>query len=164
VTRFAVAVVVLAAVYMAALASADPGDLAVGVALAAGVLATGRRFLFEHGLPPLHGLAGRVVGFPVFAAAVVADVTAGTWSVALIMLGVRSPRDPRIVEIPIGDRSRVGVAVTALTGTLSPGEVLVDVDEPRGVMLVHVIDGADPEAVIAHHRRFYERYQRRVFP
>jgi multicomponent Na+:H+ antiporter subunit E len=164
VTRFSLAVVALAAVYVAALASADPADLALGVVLAAGVLAGGRRFLFPHGLQPLRDFPRRVLGFPAFAVAVVADVTAGTWSVALVMLGVRSPRDPRIVEIPIGDRGRLGVGVTALTSTLSPGEVLVDVDERRGVMLMHVINGDDPAAVIARHQRFYERYQRRVFP
>jgi multisubunit Na+/H+ antiporter MnhE subunit len=31
-------------------------------------------------------------------------------------------------------------------------------------MLVHVLDASDPDAVRRHHDRFYERYQRMVFP
>jgi multisubunit Na+/H+ antiporter MnhE subunit len=56
------------------------------------------------------------------------------------------------------------LAATALALTLSPGEVLVDIDRSRGVMLVHVIDAHDPDAVRARHDHFYRRYQRGVFP
>jgi multisubunit Na+/H+ antiporter MnhE subunit len=42
--------------------------------------------------------------------------------------------------------------------------VFIDLDEAAGVMLLHVIDASDPEQVRAAHLRFYERYQRRVFP
>jgi len=66
--------------------------------------------------------------------------------------------------VPIGERTTSGVAVSALTTTMSPGEVLVDIDWERGVMLIHVLDARDPDAVRARHLRFYERYQRRVFP
>jgi multisubunit Na+/H+ antiporter MnhE subunit len=31
-------------------------------------------------------------------------------------------------------------------------------------MLFHVIDASDPDAVRDHLDRFYQRYQRRVFP
>ena len=69
-----------------------------------------------------------------------------------------------IVALPIGGRTETGVAVSALVATLSPGEVLVDVDRARGVMLVHVMDAADPEEVRRRHEEFYRRYQQRVFP
>jgi multisubunit Na+/H+ antiporter MnhE subunit len=48
--------------------------------------------------------------------------------------------------------------------TLSPGSVLVDIDWQRRDMLLHVIDASDPDAVRADLERFYDRYQRRVFP
>ncbi|CCF84740.1 Na+/H+ antiporter subunit E [Nitrolancea hollandica] len=48
--------------------------------------------------------------------------------------------------------------------TLAPGSVLVDVDWERGVMLFHLLDASDPDATRATVARFYERYQRAVFP
>jgi multisubunit Na+/H+ antiporter MnhE subunit len=42
--------------------------------------------------------------------------------------------------------------------------MLVEVDNERQAMLFHVIDASDPDAVRDHLDRFYQRYQRRVFP
>jgi multisubunit Na+/H+ antiporter MnhE subunit len=100
----------------------------------------------------------------VFAAAVAADVAAGTWDVALRVLHLRHLDRPGTVRVPIGARTDRGVAVSALATTLSPGAVLVDVDWERREMLVHVIDASDPAAVCARLERFYDRFQRRVFP
>jgi multisubunit Na+/H+ antiporter MnhE subunit len=68
------------------------------------------------------------------------------------------------VLVPIGERSELGVAVTGLLVGLSPGSLLLDVDEGRRAMLFHVIDASDPDAVRAQIDGFYQRYQRRVFP
>jgi multisubunit Na+/H+ antiporter MnhE subunit len=54
--------------------------------------------------------------------------------------------------------------VSALTATLSPGEVLVDVDLEKGVMYLHVLDASDPDAVRAAHAELYDRHQRKVIP
>lgn len=162
--RFAATVVGLALVYVLTLASDDPVDLAAGLvfgaaltALLAGRLAAGP----AGALPPV---VGRVVGFPVFAGAVLADVLTGTFDVTLRVLGIRRLETPGIVRVPIGERSERGIAVSALATTLSPGTVFVDVDRDRGDMLLHVIDASDPAAVREKLQRFYDRYQRRVFP
>jgi multicomponent K+:H+ antiporter subunit E/multicomponent Na+:H+ antiporter subunit E len=42
--------------------------------------------------------------------------------------------------------------------------VLVDVDWVRRDLVVHVIDASDPDGVRQRLQRFYDRYQRRVFP
>ncbi|HEX8861892.1 MAG TPA: Na+/H+ antiporter subunit E [Actinomycetes bacterium] len=64
----------------------------------------------------------------------------------------------------MGQRSPQGVAVTGLIVGLSPGSMLLEVDEQRRMMLFHVIDARDPEAVRAQIDRLYQRWQRRVFP
>jgi hypothetical protein len=54
----------------------------------------------------------------------------------------------------------------ALWGVLTgeaPDEVPVEVDEARGVLLVHLVDASDPGAVRARHERASAR-QRRVVP
>jgi multicomponent K+:H+ antiporter subunit E/multicomponent Na+:H+ antiporter subunit E len=154
----------LGVIYALTLASADPVDLLMGAA-AGGLLAAalGRRLpaTFDAPSPPL---AGRLLWFPVFAGAVLADIVTGTWDVALRVVGLRHLERPGIVRVPIGERSDRGVAVSALATTLSPGSVLVDVDWKRRDLLVHVINASDPDAVRADLQRFYDRYQRRVYP
>jgi multisubunit Na+/H+ antiporter MnhE subunit len=154
----------LAAVYMLTLASDDPVDLAMGAALGL-VLHTSLAGWREPQDPatPARFLR-RLAGFPVFAAAVMADIVSGTWDVALHVVHLRRLAHPGVVRVPMGDRTERGVAVSALATTLSPGTVLIDVDWDRGDMLLHVIDASDPDAVRDRLQRFYDRYQRRVFP
>ena len=163
-SRFLVALVLLVLVYSLVLASVYPWDLAAGVAAGAVLLWTARGFLFDGRVRPIAGLAVRLVGFVPFAAATVWDIVRGTWNVALVVLRLRPLRHPGIVAVPIGDRTPLGVAVTALVISLSPGEFLVDVDWERRVMLFHALDASDPDAIRAAHERFYRRFQRQVFP
>jgi multisubunit Na+/H+ antiporter MnhE subunit len=158
------ALVLLVLVYLLTLASLDPWDVALGVGLAAGVLVWARRTLSDPSAIGAGVLVGRIARFPLFAGAIVREIVVGTWQVALVVVGVRRLSRPGIVAVPIGDRTPAGLAATALALTLSPGEVLVDIDRSRGVMLVHVIDAHDPDAVRARHDHFYRRYQRGVFP
>ena len=162
-TRLVLAAVALAAVYCLTLASAAVLDVAAGLVLAVALLAALRiRPAAPEGDGP--GLAGRALAFPAFAGAVLADVTLGTWDVALRVLHARPVDRPGIVVVPFGERSELGVAVTGLVMSLSPGAVLVDIDRDRRVMLVHTIDATDPEAFRARLDAFYRRWQRPVFP
>ncbi len=162
--RFLLTLALLVVVYALVLASAHPWDIALGVVLGGGLLLATRGFVFGGPPAPVAGLAGRLLAFPLFAAATVLDIVRGTWAVALVVLHLRPLRHPGIVAVPIGERTPVGIAATALVATLSPGEFLVDIDWERRAMLLHVLDASDPEAVREAHERFYERYQRRVFP
>jgi len=162
--RVALAFLLLVGVYALTLASADPLDLLAGAVVAAALLAALRRFLFRGRPLAWASVLRRIASFPAFAVAVAWEVARGTWLVALVVAGRRPLARPGIVCVPIGERTRGGVAATALAVTLSPGEVFVDVDWERRVMLFHVLDAADPDAVRRHHAAFYERRQRAVFP
>jgi multisubunit Na+/H+ antiporter MnhE subunit len=157
-------VVVLCAVYTLTLASAHPLDLLAGVLLGAALVAGLRERIPRGGGPGAPSPLARIAAFPLFAFGLLADVARGTWDVALRVVHLRPVEHPGIVRVPIGDRTPLGVAVSALATTLSPGSVFIDLDEEAGVMLLHVIDAADPDEVRAAHQRFYDRYQRRVFP
>lgn len=154
----------LVAVYALTLASADPLDLAAGSVLAGSLMIALRRFLFSGERHTDPSLVMRIASFPRFALAVAVEVARGTWLVTLVVAGRKPLARPGIVSIPVGERTRGGVAASALAITLSPGEVLVDVDWERGVMLLHVLDAGDPAAVRRHHADFYDRHQRAVFP
>ena len=161
-TRAALALVLLTLTYALVLASFQPWDLALGAVVSGALLFVFRGTLF--GGRAEGNLLGRLVGFFPLAAVVVWEIVIGTWEVSLITFGLRPLKNPGIVAVPIAERTLTGVAVSALCTTLSPGAVLVDVDREREVMLIHVIDATDPDAVREHHQRFYRRYQRKVFP
>ena len=151
----------LTAVYLLALGSVEALDVATGAVVSAAAMAAVRGWV-RPAPPPLAELAPRVLAFPLFAAAVLADVVRGTWDTALRVCHLR-PAASCVVELDMGERTRLGATVSSLTLLLSPGTVLIDLDWERRVMVVHAF-GAEPEAIAEHLQRFYERWQRRVFP
>jgi multisubunit Na+/H+ antiporter MnhE subunit len=157
------ATALLTLVYALVLASFKRWDLALGAAASVALLFA-LRGVARPSPEREPGLLRRIVAFFPFALAVLVDVARGTWEVALVTLHLRPLDKPGIVEIPVGERTPIGVAVSTLCATLSPGEFLVEVDEERREILLHVIDASDPDAIRERHRRFYERYQRWVFP
>ncbi len=162
--RYVFPATLLATTYLLMLASVDPWDVGLAAALAAVLIASLRRFLFVGKPGELADVPLRVIRVFPLAAAVVREIVVGTWQVALVVLHARPLAAPGIVAVPIGERTRLGVAMTGLLVTLAPGEFLVDVDWERRVLLFHVLDASDPDAVRKRHARFYERYQRPVFP
>lgn len=162
-SRYLLSLVLLTLIYSLVLASFHPWDLALGALFSGALLFVFRgRILRDDG--ERSSLLRRFVAFGPLVFAVARDVVTGTWEVALVTLHLRPLAGSGIVAVPIGERTPTGVAVSALCLTISPGEVLVEVDEKRGVMLIHVMDATDPESVRQRHRQFYERYQRKVFP
>jgi multicomponent Na+:H+ antiporter subunit E len=162
--RIVLALALLTVVYALALASFDPWDLALGIGASALTLLIFRRFLFGGRPASIESLGRRALGLPRLVWHVLADITAGTWRVATVVLHFRPLEHPGIVAIPLGERTEMGAVVSAFTSTLSPGEYLVDIDWDERRLLMHVLDAGDPEAVRARFADFYERSQRRVFP
>lgn len=156
-------VVLLTGVYLLSLGSLDPLDAAEGLMLAT-ALSLGLRGRLEGPQGAGPSLADRVAAFPLLVGGLLTDVLRGTWDVALRVVGLRPVECSGVVLVPIGERTQLGVAVTGLLAGLSPGSMLVEVDNERQAMLFHVIDASDPDAVRDHLDRFYQRYQRRVFP
>ena len=160
--RTILCILLLTGVYAMVLASFHPLDLLFG-ALISGVLVYAfRRFVFGDRLASSSGLARRCVAFFPFAGAVVRDIVAGTWEVALITLHLRPLAKPGIVKVPVGERTPTGVAVTAIVTTLSPGDFLVEANDE--FMLIHTIDAGDPDDFRKDREDLYQRYQRKVFP
>jgi multisubunit Na+/H+ antiporter MnhE subunit len=163
-SRFLLADLFLTLVYALTLASFDPWDLIVGAVVSAALLWATRGFIFGGKLRPITRLPQRVIGFIPFALVVAWDIIKGTFNVAMVVLHLRPLRHPGLVVIPFEGCSRLGVAVWSLVITLSPGSFPVDIDWERRVMLVHFLDASEPDKIREEQRRFYQRYQRRVFP
>ncbi len=154
----------LTLLYTLTLASFELWDILFGLLFSGVLLLTFRQFVFEGHAAAGGSLPRRIVASVPFAARVLLDVAVGIWQVALVIVRIRPLCSPGIVAVPIGDRTPTGVAISALVTTLSPGSYLVDVDWERRVMLFHVLNAHDSDAMREKLQNMYERYQRHVFP
>jgi multicomponent Na+:H+ antiporter subunit E len=142
----------LAAVYLLVLTSLDPGDVVIAAALglAVAVALRPRRGVWAGvRLPAAAEVVGRTA----------VEMAVGSWRAAAYCLG--RPSAPGIVEIPRGDRSELDVAVWGVLTGEAPDEIVVEVDDTRGLLLVHVLDASDPDAVRARHARMHARWRGR---
>ena len=145
-------------VYLLVMTSAKPGDAAAGLLLGL-VLAVALRPPLPGRRPGTPALAGLVALGPVVALTAV-EMARGSWRTVLFCL--RGRGNPGFVEVPRAGRSRHAVALWGVLTGEAPDEVPVDIDEERDVLIVHLIDAGDPDAVRARHQRAYEGAQRKV--
>jgi multisubunit Na+/H+ antiporter MnhE subunit len=157
-----------AIIYTFTLGSTDPADLLVGAVLAAGVATLVRPFMISSRVrdttaasPPLWK---RLIWLPIFLVVVFREIVVGTWDVLLYTIGVRSFENAGIIRIPVGERTRSGMAVTAWAITVAPGSAYVETDWETNEMLVHVLESDHAEEIRQAYQRFYDRYQRQIFP
>ena len=157
---FVLRLMLLSVVWLLTLGQLSVGDLLTGLLLSALLLL----LLGYRGTDqPASVVMGRVLAFWPFVLVGLREILVATWNVAAIVLG-RRPAHPGYVEVPIGKRTPVGIAVTSWLTTLIPGSVLIDVQPEREVMIFHVLDASNPDAFGANIEHLYQRYQRKVFP
>lgn len=159
-----VAMLLLTGVYSLTVASLAWQDLVTGAAFSAILLYGFRGVLFPKKLPAAGSTLRAVLVFPIFTFIAIRDIFVGTWLVTQFVVGLRKLEHPGIIAVPIGRRSKAAVGVSGLVLTLSPGSFLVDVDWERREMLVHMIDGSDPDAAREAYDHFYDRYEQHVVP
>ncbi len=155
-------VLVLTAIYLLALTSLHPGDILTGLVLATVIVAV-RRTVSSARPAPRAPLFRQLAGLPALVGGTLVDLARGTWDTAVNLMG-RGLADGGLVEVPIPRTSPTSAAAWGVRVGFVPDTVVVDVDEERGRMLLHVLDARDPEAVAAEQIDSYQRRQRRVFP
>lgn len=80
-----------------------------------------------------------IIGLLQYALLVVADMFKSAYNVARIVLDPKLPIRPGIVAIDSGCQSELATALSAHAITLTPGEMVVAMDE-RGVMYIHTLE------------------------
>ncbi|HWK27076.1 MAG TPA: Na+/H+ antiporter subunit E [Solirubrobacter sp.] len=148
----------LMGIYLLVMTSAKPGDALAGLVLGL-ALAVALRPRTPERRPATPGLAALAALGPVVVLTAL-EMVRGSWRTVRFCL--RGGGNPGFVEIPRADRSDHAVALWGVLTGEAPDEVPVDVDEERGVLIVHLVDASDPDAVRERHRRAYEGAQRRV--
>lgn len=76
------------------------------------------------------------------------DVLQGAYGTALIVLNPKLPLDAGIIAIPSGTKTELGTALSAHAITLSPGEMVVAIDDD-GVMYTHCLNVEDSARFVA---------------
>lgn len=92
-----------------------------------------------------------------FAGVFLFDVLVANLAVAwLILIGPRQLR-PAFVVVPLDLRDDLAISLLANTICLTPGTVSARLSEDRRELLVHALDCADPEALVATIKSRFER-------
>ncbi|MCX6503363.1 MAG: Na+/H+ antiporter subunit E [Microbacterium sp.] len=113
-------------------------------------------------LPPVE-LSGRVnlwFGI-VFVVTFLAAVVRGSLTVAWQVLDPRRYPGTAVIAVPLLVDDDLILAHTAVTASLIPGSLIVDVDRDRRILYLHVIGVHDDEDV-EHHRASVLRWERRI--
>lgn len=131
-------------------------NILVGSGITAVLMHIFRAQIVPRPLPPV-GLSMHLLLYsPVLFYYLFIDIMKGTWQVVKVSLGIEPLRRPGIIKYPIPTKSPYGAGPVGYFITLSPGSFLVDIDWEENVLLVHVLDASDPDAL----RRDAEKYYR----
>lgn len=118
-----------------------PGDtllpnLMFGALIALGMSALlpgrSRPFNWRRFLPFLWGVLRYTV-------LVIVDMFKSAYNVALIVLNPKLPIQPGIVAVDSGCQSELATALSAHAITLTPGEMVIAIDE-KGILYIHTLD------------------------
>ena len=133
-------------VYLALTGNAEPANLVVGALVAVGISLL--RPKMNLPLINLKRLPQFLWAGIRYLFVVAWDVVRGGISTARIVLDPNLPLNPGIIAIPSGTRSELGTALSAHSITLSPGEMVVAIDDD-GVMYTHCLNVDDSERMVA---------------
>lgn len=95
---------------------------------------------------------------------VVADTTRSNLAVMRYLLRPgRRPHPPGFVKIPLRVRDPNALAVLAMIVCITPGTVWAELSLDRSMLMLHVLEVADAQAVAEHVQTHYERPLMEIF-
>ena len=147
-------------VYLALTGNAEPANLVVGALVAVGIsLLRPKMNLPLISLKRLPQFLWAGIRY-IFVLAW--DVIRGGISTARIVLDPNLPLNPGIIAIPSGTQSELGTALSAHAITLSPGEMVVAIDD-EGMMYTHCLNVDDSEEIVAEAQELRKNLLSRMF-
>lgn len=158
--RFLLTTVLLALTYLAVVGHWKLLDIVVALAVGAFVTLLFGRFHAESA----PRIVARALALPWLFVGVTIELFQGSWTMLLVLTGLKTWKNVGFVEVPYGERTPRGALVTALVATASPGSVLIEMDDERRVMVFSAIDATDPDSVREGIDRFYRRFQSPAIP
>lgn len=107
-------------------------------------------------LPWLRGVTGYLLGH------VAPEIPRATFRVFAKVVKPRLDVHSAIMAVRIPEASRVALILLAYGVSLTPGQLIVDIDADAHVLYVHLLEAADPEAARQEILALYERYLKEV--
>lgn len=129
-------IVLLTLGYLTMTSNLEPANVVVGLLLAVGVMRLVRpRPMALHS----QNVVGSLWALVRYLTQLAGDLVVSGLQVARMVLSPVIPIRPGIIAIPAQTRSELGVALSAHAITLTPGELVVEMDEEQ-VMYTHCLD------------------------
>ena len=91
------------------------------------------------------------------AGTVLYDILVANVAVAALIVGPRARIRPAFIRMPLRLQGNVGVSLLANVITLTPGTLSASLSPDRSELIVHALQGDDPEAIIDEIRTRYEQ-------
>lgn len=98
-----------------------------------------------------------------YAGMVVWDIVIANLQVSKLILGPSSRLRPAFVRLPMDLRDEFAITVFAGTVSLTPGTVSAELSADRRTLLIHALDVADADDLIAEIKRRYEAPLQEIF-
>ena len=147
-------------VYLALTGNAEPANLVMGALVAVGISLLRPKMnlplISPKRLPQFLWAGIRYIFVLAW------DVIRGGISTARIVLDPNLPLNPGIIAIPSGTQSELGTALSAHAITLSPGEMVVAIDD-EGMMYTHCLNVDDSEEIVADAQELRKNLLSRMF-
>lgn len=90
-------------------------------------------------------------------ATVLVDILIANIAVARLILGPERDIRPAFIRMPLRVKGNVSVSLLANTITLTPGTLSASLSPDRSELIIHALQGDDPDAIIADMRSRYEQ-------
>lgn len=147
----------LFAVWLLLANSVAPGQMVLAALFALALPAATAAFWPDR---PRIARPGRLLGL---LAVVLFDILVANVAVARLILGSPGRLRPAFVRIPLTLRDEFAITLLASIISLTPGTVSSDISPDRRTLLVHALDVADVDALVAAIQARYEAPLREIF-
>lgn len=91
------------------------------------------------------------------------DIVLANLAVAKLVLGSTRRLRPAFVEVPLATRDEFVITTLASVVSLAPGTVSADINQERGMLLIHVLDVEDEAELVATIKSRYEAALMEIF-
>ena len=91
------------------------------------------------------------------------DLLVANVDVAARVLSPRLHIHPGIVAVHIPTESDLETTLVGSSITLTPGELVMDIDQEKRIFYIHCIDARKPDDIRAKRLLCFEKYQARIF-
>ena len=131
-------ILILLAIYLAMTANLQVSNIVVGALVAGGAAVLLRP---QPGRVDLRRIPGAIWATIRYIALLAGDVVRSGIAVARIVLDPKLPIRPGVIAIDSGCGSELGIALSAHALSITPGELVIGIDE-SGVLYTHCLDAS----------------------